>query len=373
MGVAGLVQSGGFGSFSKAFGLAAAGLIEAEVITADGAIRTVNEKRDPELFFALKGGGGGTFGIVTRLTLRTYDLPETFGAVFATISASSDDAFRDLIREILSFYAVSLFNPHWGEQIAFRPNNVLALSMLFQGLPQEQAEGVWAPFLGWVRARSRDYRFGSEPVIMSVPARAFWNPDILRNLPGIVLPDDQPGASKDRVFWAGNREESGQYIHACQSAWLPADLLSGGPPGALADALFAASRHWSIALHTNKGLAGAPAFAREAATTTAMNPAVRDAFALAIIGAEGPPAYPGVAGHEPDVAHARREAERVAAAMKALKSRVVTTGSYLAESDYFESDWQQSYWGKNYGRLQAVKRQYDPEELFCVHHGATNG
>jgi FAD/FMN-containing dehydrogenase len=102
-----------------------------------------------------------------------------------------------------------------------------------------------------------------------------------------------------------------------------------------------------------------------------MNPAVTDAFALAICGAQGPPAYPGVPGHEPDLLRARRQAERVSAAMNALKSRIVTSGSYLAESDYFERDWQQAFWGRNYARLQAVKRHYDPADLFSVHHGVT--
>ncbi|HEY7473015.1 MAG TPA: FAD-dependent oxidoreductase, partial [Gemmatimonadota bacterium] len=65
VGVAGLVQSGGFGSFSKRFGLAAAGLLEAEVVTADGHVRVANACAEPDLFWALKGGGGGTFGVVT--------------------------------------------------------------------------------------------------------------------------------------------------------------------------------------------------------------------------------------------------------------------------------------------------------------------
>src|SRR5204863_1097811 len=80
VGVAGLVQGGGFGSFSKRYGLAAASLIEAEVVTADGVTRVVNEDRDPGLFWALKGGGGGTFAIITRLTLATHPLPQTLGA-----------------------------------------------------------------------------------------------------------------------------------------------------------------------------------------------------------------------------------------------------------------------------------------------------
>lgn len=47
VGVAGLVQSGGFGSFSKAYGIAAASLLEAEVATADGAVRVANACTNP--------------------------------------------------------------------------------------------------------------------------------------------------------------------------------------------------------------------------------------------------------------------------------------------------------------------------------------
>jgi len=75
VGVAGLVQSGGFGSFSKRYGLAAAGMLEAEVVTADGAVRTVSACSNPDLFWALRGGGGGTFGVVTRMVLRSRALP----------------------------------------------------------------------------------------------------------------------------------------------------------------------------------------------------------------------------------------------------------------------------------------------------------
>src|SRR5262249_42111683 len=67
-GVAGLVQSGGFSSFGKAFGCAASNLLEAEVVTADGRVQTANACLNPDLFWALKGGGGGTFGVITRVT-----------------------------------------------------------------------------------------------------------------------------------------------------------------------------------------------------------------------------------------------------------------------------------------------------------------
>src|SRR5580704_15209488 len=97
VGVAGLVQGGGFGSFSKGFGSAAASLLEVEIVTADGEIRIVNPVREPDLFWALKGGGGGTFGVITRLTLATHALPETFGSLSLSIHARSDEAYRRLI------------------------------------------------------------------------------------------------------------------------------------------------------------------------------------------------------------------------------------------------------------------------------------
>ena len=106
VGVAGLVQSGGFGSFSKNYGTAAASLLEAEVVTADGAVRIANACTNPDLLWALKGGGGGSFGVVTRLTLETRnELAERAGAAIFTVKAMSGPAFRGLIRKFVAFYA----------------------------------------------------------------------------------------------------------------------------------------------------------------------------------------------------------------------------------------------------------------------------
>lgn len=120
VGVAGLIQSGGFGSFSKNYGMAAAALLlEAEVVTADGAVRTTNACTNPDLFWAIKGGGGGSFGVVTKVTLRTRELPGFFGGFGVTIKATSDAAFRRLIGQFITFYHDSLFNPLWGESVVF--------------------------------------------------------------------------------------------------------------------------------------------------------------------------------------------------------------------------------------------------------------
>jgi hypothetical protein len=161
----------------------------------------------------------------------------------------------------------------------------------------------------------------------------------------------------------------GQFLHGYRSAWLPAVLLETGQQPRLAEALFASTRHWAVAWHFNKGLAGAPADAVAAARDTAMNPAVVDAFALAICASAGPPAFAGMPGPEPDLAAARRQGRAVGRAMDELLKVAPQAGSYVAESDFFESTWQQSFWGPNYPRLAEVKRKYDPMGLFVVHHG----
>ncbi len=369
VGVAGLIQSGGFGSFSKAYGMAAASLLEAEIVTADGAVRIANACTNPDLFWGIKGGGGGSLGIITRLTLRTHKLPELFGAVFATIKATSPEAFRQLIGKVIEFYSKSLFNPHWGEQIAFRPGNVLIISMVSQGLNQQVAETIWRPFFEWLAASPTDFSIVAEPKIFTLPARRFWDPEFLKKAPGLVLADDRPGAPESNIFWAGNRGEAGQVLHGYQSAWIPASLLQEDEQKNLADALFAAAQHWGVALHLNKGLAGASSETIAAARDTALNPAVPDAFALVISGAEGPPAYPGIPGHEPDLATASKQADAIQKAMDQVRKLLQNVGSYVSESNFFDEAWRESFWGSNYPRLLAVKEKYDPDGLFFVHHG----
>ena len=369
VGVAGLVQSGGFGSFSKNWGTAASNLLEAEVVTADGQVRIANACTNPELFWGLKGGGGGSLGVVTRLTLRTFELPEFFGVVAGTIQADSDAAYRALIAEAVSFYQRALFNPHWGEHLKFQGGNALEAMMLFQGMSQQQAEQTWAPFLDWVRAR-KDCRITKPFRIAAMPARHFWDADFYRQYaPSAIVPDDRPGASRDHYVWAGDREQACWFIHAYQSAWLPASLLQAGQQPKLVDALFTAAQQWDFQLHFNKGLAGAPTGAIAAARDTATHPQVLDAFALALIGAAGTPAFPGMPGAKPDLSKARREAAAVDKAMEALRAVAPDAGSYVSESDYFLHDWQRGFWGGNYPRLAAAKRRYDPDGLFFVHHG----
>ncbi|PRC94870.1 FAD binding domain [Solimicrobium silvestre] len=365
VGVAGLIQSGGFGSFSKGFGSASSHLLEAEIVTADGVLRVLNAQTNPELFWAIKGGGGGSWGVVTKVTLRTFELPEYFGAAWGKIKANSDTAFQRLITHFVDFYASQLFNPHWGEQVSFAPDNVLAISMICQGLNGQQAKQIWREFYDWVHASPNDFTIISELGAGESHARNWWKVDGNDSM----IPDKREGAPKHHGWWEGDQGQVGAFLHGADSIWLPAALLKSEQRKQFEDALFQGSRHKKIELHFNKGLAGALPEKIFAATNTATNPTVCSSFALVIIAGGERPAYPGLATSNIDVDAASKSAHQVDLAAQALRNIVPNAGSYVSESNYFNPDWQQAFWGENYSRLQAVKKKYDPDGLFFVHHG----
>jgi FAD/FMN-containing dehydrogenase len=303
--------------------------------------------------------------VVTRVTRRTHELPQFLGAAWGKLRAQSDDAFRRLVTRFTEFYATSLFNPHWGEQVRLGPDNTLEISMVCQGLDPKQAEEVWQPFFAWVKAAARDYTILDEPGAGAKPARHWWEISGNRSM----IPDKRAGAAAHHGYWQGDQEQVGAFLHGYDSVWLPAALLESAQRPRLIEALIAGSREQEIELHFNKGLAGAPSPAIAATLDTATNPAAASAFALAIMANGEGPLYPGMGRTATDEAAAHAEARAVDQASAQLRRIVPDAGSYVSESNYFNAGWQQAFWGKNYPRLRAAKDRYDPDGLFVVHHG----
>ena len=360
----GFIQGGGFGSLSRRYGTAAGNMLEAEVVLASGETVTASAVQHPDLFWALRGGGGGTFGVVSRLTLRTYPAPQTLGRVVGTITASSDADFRRLLSR-LALVLPALCDDHWGEHVAFACTNVAEFGLLAADLPDEQLQALWAPFLDWVTAQPDAYR--CDVTAHTMPF-LIWDHEARSQLaPDSICHDDRPGAPPGRFWNAQNQFEVSWYLHAYGSQWLPRRLLD--TPDTLAETLFRASRPLGIRLDFNKALSGAGASALARDLATAINPAVFDAAALAQCVSWEQYAYPGLPGCQPDIKLAEVGQQAVSKVMGIIRAAAPEAGSYVNETDYHQPDWQRSFWGDNYARLLEIKHTYDPGNLFRVHHG----
>ena len=80
VGIGGITLGGGVGFLVRRFGLTIDSLLAAELVTADGQLLQVDEERHPDLFWAIRGGGGN-FGVATRLKFRLHELPSVVGGM----------------------------------------------------------------------------------------------------------------------------------------------------------------------------------------------------------------------------------------------------------------------------------------------------
>jgi FAD/FMN-containing dehydrogenase len=146
-GIAGLTLGGGLGWLMARFGLAADNLLEVELVTANGEVTHVNEAADPDLFWALRGGGGN-FGIATALTYRLHPLDSVTGGLIAHPVAAAGDLlrfYRDAVADApdeLEIFAGLVHAPDGS-------GTKLAVLIVCHSGDPEQADADLAPFKAW--------------------------------------------------------------------------------------------------------------------------------------------------------------------------------------------------------------------------------
>jgi FAD binding domain len=152
VGAVGYILGGGTGWFVRKYGLGCDSLLECRIVTPDGVLRTVNASSDPELFWGLRGGGGG-FGVVTSMTLKLYPAETVLaGQVIFPLERAKEvmRAYRDGLKTVpdeLTSRLVLLRGPDAEFMPPFMRGRVaLAVQLCFAGSKAE-AEGVIAPLL----------------------------------------------------------------------------------------------------------------------------------------------------------------------------------------------------------------------------------
>jgi FAD/FMN-containing dehydrogenase len=315
-GVGGITLGGGIGHLSRGGGLTIDNLLGADVVLADGRFVRASEEEHPDLFWAIRGGGGN-FGIVTSFTFRTLPVrdvlagpllfaPERAGEVMRAWSDSISQAPRDL-GAFFAFLIVPPVDP-FPEELRMRP--MCGLVCTFAG-PAAMADEALAPLRALGPALDG---------IAPVPLNA-WN------------------SAFDGLYPEGQQ----QYWRADFVADLPDEAIAvHAERGPTVPSVSSTMHLYPIDGAVHDVAADATAFA------------ARDVrFAQVILGADGDASR---AGELRDWVTGYHEALHPYAARGAYVNFMMEEGADRIRATY----------GPNYDRLQQVKRAYDPDNVFHV-------
>jgi FAD/FMN-containing dehydrogenase len=150
-GVAGLTLGGGFGHLSRHYGLSCDNLLSADIVTADGQFRTVSADKHPDLFWALRGGGGN-FGVVTSFEFRLHPVSMVYGGpIFYPVEKAENllRFYRDYMRQA-PIELSAFFSFHQGPPAPFIPEHLhfvpmVAIVVCYSGDDPAQGEELVRP------------------------------------------------------------------------------------------------------------------------------------------------------------------------------------------------------------------------------------
>lgn len=179
VGISGITLGGGVGYMARKYGLTIDSLLSAEIITADGVLRTVNATHEPDLFWAIRGGGGN-FGVVTRLTYKLNPLPEFTGGMMALPATAETLAGFMAAARGASDNLSTIANVMTCPPMPFVPADVhgkpVILAMLAWSGPATEAEAALAPFRGLATPYANFVKAGDYAHLMYPPEDPDYHP-----------------------------------------------------------------------------------------------------------------------------------------------------------------------------------------------------
>ncbi|CAG8947981.1 unnamed protein product [Penicillium salamii] len=338
----GYIQGGGHSLLGWLHGMASDNALEFEVVLADGSLIVANDYQNSDVFFALRGGGGGSFGVVVSATVKAHPNYPTVVATLnytTPVGASYWDGVGALQKHILEindkggsgFYGLIPNTPISDTQTV----SALVFMATFVNQTDTKAiEQLMAPVKSDIKNA-----IGAEPYsdIAALPTMSTLYSSLLQG-------DDTTGHQMRLATRLLSRQfyESGNHTKLTSAlstiAYGPADGIVGA---------FVAGGQVSENRNIDSGL----------------NPAWRDTMVHLI------------AAHY-------MSPEMTFDEQKAFEANITNTevpllrslepgemGAYVNEADADETDFQQSFWGENYPRLQEIKASRDPDDLFIARKG----
>jgi FAD/FMN-containing dehydrogenase len=334
VGITGLALGGGVGVLARAFGLTCDAVQSVQLVTADGQIRDVNRSSQPDLFWALRGGGGGSFGAVTAFTVALRPAPRVH-----TFYLEWDFGHAE---QVLSSWQRWL-----GRIDAKLWTTCKLLAGPANGRLRATVSGTW---IGPRSALTGQLT----PLLASIGAPTTVNQLESLDYPSAMLLEAGCSGKTTAQCLAGALTPAKRQPFAATSAVLNSPLPAAGVKAAVS----VVRSGMNVSRMVEGGVsfdALGGAVARAAPADTAF--VHREALALIQYTATWA-SMTGRTGSSPapfDTFVRRQRADL---------RQWTGTSAYSNYADAAITDYGSAYWGGNYPRLQGIKKQYDPGNLF---------
>ncbi|KAJ7098241.1 FAD-binding domain-containing protein [Mycena epipterygia] len=329
----GYLQGAGHSALAPLFGLAADNVFEFHIVVASGELLQVNSATNPDLFYALRGGGAGSWGVLVSASFRTFP---TFNSTFASIvlSATNNTAMASLAtlhaKQIFDFDASRSSQYFYLSKDSTTATPIMTLSNYLVNQTIAQSQAVLAPFLTAVKGL---------PGITLVSETYTY--EIINDI--LFQPDDAAGFNLvlgSRLIPAATYRDSPEIVGETYQ-----QLLDAG------------------ALNILGHLVAGGQVAANANISSAVNPAWRTAKTHVILANEWLDSAPLA-----QVDAIRNEFQTIQLPILE-KISGTNAGAYSNEADVTEPNFQTTFFGPNYAKLSAIKTKYDPNDLFIVRAG----
>lgn len=330
--VGGYVQSGGHGPLAASYGLAADNTLEFEVVTVDGKHLTASPAQNPDLYWALSGGGAGNYAVVLSLTTKAHADGRTAGATLSftnTIPESYWKAVGAFQTHLLKLDTIPGFATSWGFDSRGFSLNVATLT----GGSQSDMENALKPFLQDLKNFN----------VSLASYETTEHTNFYDHIEHYTFP---------REIYQTNSSLGGRLIQQ--------STVQNSLPGLLdafrqivTDTHFPANRISGISLNVTHDRVG------NTPDSNAVLPAWREALYTLNVGI----------GFTPDAS--TKELQTVQAKVNEWQGlfNPLTPGGggYINEATFDDPTWKQDYFGKNYETLLRIKRKYDPQFVLWQH------